>query len=115
MFTDLKDSTLMTSKYGDAKALPLLNIHNAITRNALRLWRGNEVKHTGDGIMSSFVAADDAVACAIEIQQNFAEHNTTSPDQDLYVRIGISAGEPIEDHGDLFGSAQMHGIPLSLN
>ena len=26
-------------------------------------------------------------------------------DEDLYVRIGISAGEPIEDHGDLFGSA----------
>ena len=26
-------------------------------------------------------------------------------EKDLYVRIGISAGEPIEDHGDLFGSA----------
>lgn len=105
MFTDLKDSTLMTSKYGDTKALHLLNIHNVIARNALRLCRGNEVKHTGDGIMASFVSADDAVACATEIQQKFAEHNKTSTDEDLYVRIGVSAGEPIEDHGDLFGSA----------
>jgi class 3 adenylate cyclase len=105
MFTDLKDSTLMTSKYGDNKALHLLNIHNLITRNALRLYRGNEVKHTGDGIMASFVSPEDAVKCAIEIQLNFADYNRTSTDEDLYVRIGISAGEPIEDHGDLFGTA----------
>jgi class 3 adenylate cyclase len=105
MFTDLKDSTLMTSKYGDAKALHILNVHNAITRNALRQYRGNEVKHTGDGIMASFVSPEDAVACAVEIQLNFRQHNRANTEEDLYVRIGISAGEPIEDHGDLFGSA----------
>ncbi len=105
MFTDLKDSTLMTSKYGDAKALHLLNVHNAITRNALRVNQGTEVKHTGDGIMASFITPADAVACAVEIQRKFLEHNRTSPDENLFVRIGVSAGEPIEDHGDLFGSA----------
>ena len=105
MFTDLKDSTQMTSKYGDSKALHLLNIHNAITRNALRQNQGSEVKHTGDGIMSSFVRADDAVTCAIEIQHGFRDYNHKNPDEALYVRIGLSAGEPIEDHGDLFGSA----------
>src|SRR5262245_51361442 len=35
MFTDLKDSTLMTTLYGDAKALHLLHVHNAFTRNSL--------------------------------------------------------------------------------
>lgn len=105
MFTDLKDSTLMTSTFGDAKALHLLNVHNAITRNALRLYRGNEVKHTGDGIMASFISSQDAVGCAIEIQRKFQEHNRSSPEENLFVRIGLSAGEPIEDHGDLFGSA----------
>ncbi len=105
MFTDLKDSTLMTSKFGDNKALHLLNVHNVITRNALRQHQGTEVKHTGDGIMASFVSPDDAVACAAAIQHGFADHNRTGADADLYVRIGISAGEPIEDHGDLFGSA----------
>ena len=29
MFTDLKDSTLMTTLYGDTKALHLLHIHNS--------------------------------------------------------------------------------------
>lgn len=105
MFTDLKDSTLMTTIYGDSKALHLLHIHNAITRNALRDYRGNEVKHTGDGIMASFVSAQDAAKCAIRIQDSFNSHNLNNPNEALYVRIGLSAGEPIEEHGDLFGSA----------
>lgn len=105
MFTDLKDSTLMTSKFGDNKGMHLINIHNVITRNALRQNEGSEVKHTGDGIMASFITSNDAVACATEIQNGFQEYNLKNPQESLYVRIGLSAGEPIEDHGDLFGSA----------
>lgn len=104
MFTDLKDSTLMTSNYGDSKALHLLNIHNSIIRNALREHNGQEVKHTGDGIMASFSSAADSVACSIDIQQGFSEHNAGNPSESLFVRIGLNAGEPIEDRGDLFGN-----------
>ena len=105
MFTDLKDSTLMTTMFGDTKALHLLHIHNAMIRNTLREYRGNEVKHTGDGIMASFGRVDDIVACAIAIQKAFAEHNQRDPDEQLHIRIGLSAGEPVEEDGDLFGSA----------
>ena len=103
MFTDLKDSTLMTTLYGDAKALHLLHVHNALTRNALKAHEGREVKHTGDGIMASFTRAADAVACAIAIQRAFSEYNNEHADTPLYLRVGLSAGEPIEEHGDLFG------------
>ena len=105
MFTDLKDSTLMTTLYGDAKALHLLHIHNALTRNALKAHRGREVKHTGDGIMASFAAVPDAVECAIAIQKAFSTYNKENPEAPLYLRIGLSVGEPIEEHGDLFGKA----------
>ena len=105
MFTDLKDSTVMTTHLGDAKALHLLRIHNAMTRNALRNHHGNEIKHTGDGMMSSFVSVSDAVGCAAAIQNAFETHNEANADEALYLRIGISAGEPIEEHGDLFGTA----------
>ena len=105
MFTDLKDSTLMTTLYGDTKALHLLHIHNALTRNSLKSHRGREVKHTGDGIMASFAAISDAVECAITIQKAFAAYNKENPEAPLYLRIGLSAGEPIEEHGDLFGKA----------
>jgi class 3 adenylate cyclase len=103
MFTDLKDSTLMTTLYGDAKALHLLHVHNALTRNLLNAHRGREVKHTGDGIMASFTSVPDAVACAIGIQKAFAAYNQEHPEAPLFLRIGLSAGEPIEEHGDLFG------------
>ena len=105
MFTDLKDSTRMTTLYGDTKALHLLHIHNALTRTALQKHRGREVKHTGDGIMASFAAVPDAVECAIAIQKAFAAYNQENPEAPLYLRIGLSAGEPIEEHGDLFGKA----------
>lgn len=105
MFTDLKDSTLMTTMFGDTKALHLLHIHNALIRNALREHHGNEVKHTGDGIMASFVKVEQAVQCAIAIQKAFAAHNQGDPNESLHIRIGLSAGEPVEEDGDLFGSA----------
>ncbi|HET7392989.1 MAG TPA: nickel-binding protein [Candidatus Binatia bacterium] len=105
MFTDLKDSTLMTTLYGDAKALHLLHVHNALTRNSLNAHHGREIKHTGDGIMASFASVSDAVDCAITIQKTFAAYNQEHPEAPLYLRIGLSAGEPIEEHGDLFGQA----------
>lgn len=105
MFTDLKDSTLMTSLYGDSKALHLLHIHNAIVRNSLRDYAGQEIKHTGDGFMTSFQSVEKQVACALAIQKGFSKHNANPAETPLHVRIGLSAGEPIEEHGDLFGSA----------
>jgi class 3 adenylate cyclase len=105
MFTDLKDSTRMTTLHGDAKALHLLHVHNALTRNSLNAHRGREVKHTGDGIMASFASAADAVECAMSIQRAFAAYNQENPETPLQLRIGLSAGEPIEERGDLFGKA----------
>jgi class 3 adenylate cyclase len=105
MFTDLKDSTATTTRLGDAKAMHLLRIHNALTRNALREYNGREVKHLGDGIMATFPIVLNALECAIAIQQAFTEHNQQNPNEKLQLRIGLSAGEPVEEDGDLFGSA----------
>ncbi|OOZ75453.1 hypothetical protein BOW50_11540 [Solemya velum gill symbiont] len=105
MFTDLKDSTLMTTLHGDTRALHLLHVHNALTRNELREYDGHEVKHTGDGIMASFSSVPNSIECAISIQKAFDLHNTENPEDGLYLRIGLSAGEPIEEHGDLFGTS----------
>lgn len=103
-FTDLKDSTLMTRMFGDTKALHLLHIHNALIRNALREYCGREVKHTGDGIMASFVNVEDAVECAVDVQKAFGDHNQRNANESLHIRIGLSAGEPVEEDGDFFGS-----------
>ena len=65
MFTDLQDSTGMTARLGEAKALDLLHTHNSLTRKALREYTGREVKHLGDGIMASFASIDQSLECAI--------------------------------------------------
>jgi len=105
MFTDLKDSTRMTMLYGDAKALHLVHVHNALIRNCLNTCRGREIKHTGDGLMASFESVSDAVECSIGVQKAFAAYNQEHREAPLYLRIGLSAGEPIEEHGDLFGKS----------
>jgi len=105
MFTDLKDSTRMSTELGDSRALHLLHVHNLLTRNILREFQGNEVKHTGDGFLASFASVPNAVECAIAIQKAFNTHNQENPEDSLYLKIGMTTGEPIEDGGDLFGAA----------
>jgi class 3 adenylate cyclase len=104
MFTDLEHSTAMTVRLGDAKALHLLHVHNAMTRNALREHQGREVKHLGDGIMASFASIPLAIDCAIRIQKAFTAYSVEHADAPLHLRIGLSAGEPVEEGQDLFGS-----------
>jgi class 3 adenylate cyclase len=105
MFTDLKDSTQLAVQLGDKKAMHLLRIHNAMTREALKAHSGREVKTTGDGFLLSFFNAADALDCAIAIQDAFKDYNERHPEETLYVRIGVAAGEPIEEKGDLYGAA----------
>jgi class 3 adenylate cyclase len=49
-----------------------------------------------------------AVECAIALQRAFEERHhgpgSQSEDEPIHIRIGLNAGEPIEEGGDLFGS-----------
>jgi class 3 adenylate cyclase len=105
MFTDMEGSTPITQRMGDEKAYELLAAHDTIIRDALREHGGREVKHTGDGIMASFVSARHAVECATAIQRTLSERNRGAPDQPIRIRIGLSAGEPVDAHQDIFGAA----------
>ena len=103
LFTDIVESTTLTQTLGDEAALALFDVHNTVVRNALTDQGGREVKHTGDGIMASFVSAAAAVKCAAQIQRDLAKHADNQRDRPLKVRIGAAAGEPVEQHHDLFG------------
>ena len=104
VFTDIANSTSLTQSLGDEAALAILGVHDAIVRNALSALGGREVKHTGDGIMASFVSTAAAVRCAIQIQRELDKHAQANPERALKVRVGAAAGEPVEQHNDLFGS-----------
>ena len=104
LFTDVVNSTTLTQSLGDEAALAILGVHDTIVRDALSALGGREVKHTGDGIMASFVSAAGAVRCAIQIQRELDKHAQTNPERCLKVRVGAAAGEPVEQNNDLFGS-----------
>ena len=104
MFTDIVASTEMTLRVGDIRSVELVRAHDSIVRRCLVRSGGREVKHLGDGIMASFHEAPAAVECALSIQAEMASYNSNS-DMPLQVRIGLHAGEPVEDNQDLFGTS----------
>src|SRR5207249_10237161 len=69
---------------------------------------GAEVKSMGDGFLASCALPAGAVECAITLQRAFEElhHGPgAEPDKEpIHIRIGLNAGEPIEEGGDLFGA-----------
>jgi len=102
--TDIVESTSLTQKLGDEVAMELLHIHDAVVREALKALNGREVKHTGDGIMASFISAAAAVRCAAQIQRELAQRAREQNNHPIKVRIGGAAGEPVERNSDIFGS-----------
>jgi class 3 adenylate cyclase len=104
LFTDLEGSTSMTQQLGDSEATRILRVHDQITRREIEVHHGRVIKHTGDGFMAGFPIASAAVRAATGIQQSFQIHNLRMADRPLRVRIGLSAGEPVDDGQDLFGA-----------
>jgi class 3 adenylate cyclase/pimeloyl-ACP methyl ester carboxylesterase len=106
LFTDLQGHTAMMQRLGDERGREVLREHERITRDALRRHSGREIKTIGDAFMASFGSAQRALECAIDLQRAFAEHNEKPPHgEPLAVRVGLNAGEPIAEGGDLFGNA----------
>ena len=103
MFTDMVGSTDMTQAKGDQAAQVIVRRHNSIVRAALAEYGGKQIKHTGDGIMAAFPSPSAGVEASVAIQRAVAANNSRFPDQSLHLRIGINAGEPIEEEEDMFG------------
>jgi class 3 adenylate cyclase len=108
LFTDLVGHTEMMQRLGDEQGRALLREHERITRETLAAHDGAEVKTMGDGFMASFGSVTKAVECAMALQRAFEEWNSRRPaghaGPSLQVRVGLNAGEPIAEEGDLFGS-----------
>jgi class 3 adenylate cyclase len=127
LFTDLVGHTEMMSRLGDEAGRAVLREHERITRDTLKAHGGTEVKTMGDGFMASFGSVTRAVECAIALQRAIQERNTGTPSRTpespvgqgpspdtldpnpstltpLHIRVGLNAGEPIEEDGDLFGA-----------
>ena len=96
LFTDLKDSTAMYERIGDAKAYALVRDHFRILTEAVRNRGGSVVKTIGDAVMAIFPSSVCAVAAALDIQRGIDAYNRSTPESDhVMVKLGINEGPAI--------------------
>jgi len=94
LFTDCVGSDELFHGAGDDA---IRREHFAALRAAVAEHGGREVKTTGDGLMVTFTSAVAAIRCAVDMQR--ATTGAGGP----ALRVGIAAGEPVADGGDLYG------------
>lgn len=92
LFTDIVDSTATLRRIGDAAWRDLLAAYNGRLREQLNIFRGREIKTTGDGILAVFDSPTRAAECALRLV-------ALAPALDIEIRAGLHTGE-IEVVGD---------------
>lgn len=95
MFTDIKGYTSLMS-LDEQNALNIINKSKEQIIKSVELFNGRFIKEMGDGTMSVFQSATDAVHCAKAIQYELA-------DEEYKLRIGIHLGEIVHEHKDVYG------------
>jgi len=109
LFTDLKGSTALYQRVGDAAAYRLVRNHFAFLTKVVRDHEGTVVKTIGDAVMAAFYEDHQAVQAALAIQRQVADFNRQNDlAEGLVIKLGIHAGPTIavtlNDRLDYFGS-----------
>jgi pimeloyl-ACP methyl ester carboxylesterase len=98
LFTDIVGSTERASEIGDHRWRDLLAGHNAVVREALRRFRGQEVKTIGDGFLATFDGPARGIRCAAAARDQVT-------DLGIQIRAGLHTGECELMDGDVGGIA----------
>lgn len=106
LFTDLVELAALSGP-GDERRRE----HFALLRRAIAGTDGTEVKHLGDGLMVVFPTASAALACGVAMQQA-VEADQRGRESALGLRVGISAGDAVEENGDYFGTPVVEAARL---
>lgn len=101
LFTDLVGSTELLQRAGDEQAQRIFKAHHRLLSEAVQQHGGDEVKWLGDGLMVAFDSAQDAVRCAIAMQQS---SRRPAAGERLEIRAGLNVGEALLEESDYFGT-----------
>jgi class 3 adenylate cyclase len=111
LFTDLVGSTELRARLGDDAFDVRRRAHDRMLEDAVVRSGGEVVKHAGDGVMAVFAAAADALTCGVVIQQA-VDRERISADVPFVVRVGVSAGDVVEEDGDYHGTPVVEAARL---
>ncbi|HEX5152585.1 MAG TPA: adenylate/guanylate cyclase domain-containing protein [Parafilimonas sp.] len=96
MFTDIEGYTALMQQDED-NAILIRNRHREILEKEHRQYNGRVIQYYGDGTLSIFQSAVEAVHCALVMQQAFCRHPKVP------VRVGLHIGDIIYHDGQVMG------------
>lgn len=96
MFTDIQGYTALMQQ-DEEQAIRIRERHRDIFETTTTKFNGKILQYFGDGTLSIFSSAIDAVRCAMEMQLAFQK------DPVVPVRIGIHSGDIIYSKDDIIG------------
>jgi class 3 adenylate cyclase len=109
LFTDIKDSTRMYSRYGDATSYRIVRDHFKTLFNEVEKNGGVVVKTIGDAVMASFLRPSDGMRAALGAFEAFQKITWDALGGGLEIKMGLHSGGVIvvnlNDRVDYFGNA----------
>lgn len=96
MFTDIEGYTALMQE-DETAAIDLIKKHREVFNTLTEEYRGKVLQLYGDGTLSTFESAIDAVKCGIAMQKEFGLEPT------IPVRIGIHSGDIIFSEDGVIG------------
>jgi adenylate cyclase len=97
MFSDVVGYTAIMGR-DESEALRALDAHRELLRSLIPKYNGRMVGEIGDGTLTAFHSAIDAVNCAREVQASLLQDQP-----DLKVRIGIHLGDVVFSNNTVLG------------
>ena len=97
VFTDVVASTEVVDRMGDEAARNAVRSVEELVAETAEGLSGKVVKHLGDGSLLEFRSASNALDFARKVQAELAKG-------DIGLRVGMAAGEPIHEDGDVHGA-----------
>ena len=101
LFTDLVGFSSWALHAGDAATIDLLRDVGIVLEGAVLAHNGRIVKRLGDGVMATFLTAQEAVDAALEAQERLQEIEVNGYRPQM--RAGIHCGRPRKLGGDYIG------------
>ena len=96
LFTDIEGYTA-TMQASEQKAISQKERHREVLEHAHKQFKGRIVQYYGDGTLSIFQSAVEAVQCALSMQQVFCQP------PEVPVRMGLHVGDIIFDDEQVLG------------
>ncbi|MHC4915820.1 MAG: adenylate/guanylate cyclase domain-containing protein [Planctomycetota bacterium] len=100
MYTDIRSSTEIVERLGTIDSYRLFMKSWNVSRSALRRWNATTPKDLGDGLITTFPSAREAVFAAGAILSAHEEHNRrVGPEERMELKIGLHTGSVLLHYG----------------